>query len=353
MFSPWEGEEFNRLLESFQNGIKKNSTKFSWLDIDKNLSKLGRSKYIRYGIPNHIQGDIEKARLFLCLINPNIEKIVEKNEGIGIQNFYNNSKALSSSDVSLNILDTSGSLKINENFIKNHIINTSAESSILLSELKMIERKLPEFNNKIELNSEVDSKKQKEKFQKENAYYLTHYFANICMAHLGIEKRVRTLAFELDDLKELKKMAKYIANLEAYPFRSKEPNFKFTEVQSKVSMFSARIIIWRICKSINESTEKNMRPIFLFRRFNDGWKKSIRNVLIMDLDFSKEEADDIIDVLLQTYFLTIQKIDYKNTSSSIGKDSLYIRKVDKQSRKIVNKNINKEEFNEIFSDLFR
>ena len=176
------------------------------------------------------------------------------------------------------------------------------------------------------------------------------------MAHLGIDQKVKTFAVELDDLTELKNMSKHIANLEAYPFRSKKPNFKFTEAESKVSMFSARIIIWRICKAIIEFKEQddkgNLRPIFLFRRFNDGWKPSIMNVLTVDLGFSSDEAEDIVEELLQTYFLTIQKIDYKNTTSSIGRESLYIREVNEESKNIENKNIKTTEFNKRFSKLF-
>ena len=76
------------------------------------------------------------------------------------------------------------------------------------------------------------------------------------------------------------------------------------------------------------------------------------NVLTVDLGFSSDEAEDIVEELLQTYFLTIQKIDYKNTTSSIGRESLYIRKVNEESKNIENKNIKTTEFNKRFSKLF-
>lgn len=358
-FSPWEGEEFKNILDSFKDGIKSNSTTFSWVDVDKKLTKIEKNKYVRFGIPNHIHGDIENARLFLCLINPNIGVVKGKKRNEGIRNFYQKAKLVSGSDESLDILGTDDNLKIKDTDIKNHIINTSAESSILLKELDMLEKRLRQIKeNEGSADKKLSEKEliERKKVIQGEAYYLTHYFANICMAHLGIDQKVKTFAVELDDLTELKNMSKYIANLEAYPFRSKNPNFKFTEAESKVSMFSARIIIWRICKAIIESKEQddkeNLRPIFLFRRFNDGWKPSIMNVLTVDLGFSSDEAEDIVEELLQTYFLTIQKIDYKNTTSSIGRESLYIRKVNEESKNIENKNIKTTEFNKRFSKLF-
>ena len=103
-----------------------------------------------------------------------------------------------------------------------------------------------------------------------------------------------------EEWKELKKMSKKIANLEAFPFRSQNPNFtkkeckketSFTnlliESDSKVNLLSARIIIWRIVKYLESPKTK---PIFIFRRFNTFWYNSLLKVLLQDLNITSEEA---------------------------------------------------------------
>ena len=317
-YSPWNDKNINMITELFQNALKQNSNTFSWLKIDSQLEKLKASKYVHYGIPNHIRGDIQNSKLFLCLINPNIATVKDRKRGI--RDFYSKAKKSDETDESLNILGEHREIIINESYIKEHIINTSFDASILLQELKIIE---------------------KTKLQA-NAYYLTHYFSNICMAYLGIDKKVRTFAEELEDLDELKTMSKLIANLEAYPFRGQRPNFEFVSSKTDVSMLSSRIIIWRIVKYlIEKESNSNSKPIFLFRRFNDAWLPSIRNVLKYDLKFTKEKSDELILELHKEFFLTIQKQDYRNASSSVGRESLYRN----------DEKVDKDEFNNLFQSL--
>ncbi|WP_276767547.1 hypothetical protein [Gemella morbillorum] len=317
-YSPWNDRNINALTKLFKEALEENSKSFSWLDIDSNFEKLKGDKYVRYGVPNHIRGDIQNSKLFLCLINPNIAMVKERKRGI--KDFYSAAKKSSKSDESLNILGEHDELIINCSDIKKHIISTASSASILLQELKIIE----------------ETKSQAE------AYYLTHYFSNICMAYLKIDKKVRTFTEELDNLTDLKKMSELIVNLEAYPFRSQRPNFGFVSSKTDVSMLSSRIIIWRIVKYlIGKESNSNSKPIFLFRRFNDAWLPSIRNVLKYDLKFTKEKSDELILELHKEFFLTIQKQDYRNASSSIGRESLYRN----------DEKLDKDEFNNLFQKL--
>ena len=74
IYSPWVDKNVDLLIENFFKSLKNDSTTFSWLNIEENLPN-STEKSIRYGIPNHIRGNIDEATLFLCLVNPNIAKV--------------------------------------------------------------------------------------------------------------------------------------------------------------------------------------------------------------------------------------------------------------------------------------
>lgn len=62
------------MIHSFNVALKTNSNSFSWLEIEKDLPN-STDVNIRYGLPNHIKGNIDEATLFLCLVNPNIDEV--------------------------------------------------------------------------------------------------------------------------------------------------------------------------------------------------------------------------------------------------------------------------------------
>lgn len=316
-FSPWTNN--TEIINSFWEAIEQNSTSFSWTHIDSNLKTLKLSKYEHYGIPNHIRGDIQNSKLYLCLTNPNIAKVDERKKGIS--DFYKSANSINDGDPSLKIIDSFGNHLKNDLFLNNHIMDISSEGSILFQELEMIE----------------NGKKQ------EDTYYLKHYFSNICMAYLGITDKPKSFANRLNpkELQSLKEMSKSIANLESYPFRSQNPNYKLASKKSEINMLSARTIIWRIVK--NEIDAIDINPIFIFRRFNDTWLTSIKNVLKYDLQFTENEINNLLVELHDKYFLTFQKQEFKNSTSSLGRESLYRN----------NKKITSNEFNQLFYNLFK
>ena len=316
-YSPWTNN--TEIINSFWEAIDQNSTSFSWTHIDSNLKTLKLTNYEHYGIPNHIRGDIQNSKLYLCLTNPNIATVDEHKKGIS--DFYKLASNINNGDVSLKIIDSFGNHLKDDSFLNNHIINISSEGSILFQELEIIE----------------NGKKQ------EDTYYLNNYFSNICMAYLGITDKPKSFANRLNpkDIQSLKEMSKSIANLESYPFRSQNPNYQLASQKSEVSMLSARIIIWRIVKNEIDTVDSN--PIFIFRRFNYAWLTSIKNVLKYDLQFTEDEINDLIVELHNKYFLTFQKQEYKNSTNSLGRESLYRN----------NKKITSNEFNHLFYNLFK
>ena len=315
-YNPWSEKKVRDLIMEFENALNDDSKDFSWLNVEEGLSGLESKKLenIHYGIPNHIKGNIDDARLFLCLVNPNIA-LKDKKYKIGIKSYFIEAEKEAGGDSSLKIIDKNSD---REEFITKHIVDCGEESSILYQELSKLKE-----NNSLE-----------------GEYYFSHYFAHICFEYLGKRKvSLNKLPEKLseEEWKKLLDMSKLIANLEAFPFRSKNPGFtkgnstsfanEIVKSKSKVGMLSARLIIWRIVKYLNEkSNQKNenelepVKPVFIFRRFNTAWLQSIMNVLMFDLKFNKNQSKKIIEELHENFFYTIRTQDFDGQSGYVGKN---------------------------------
>ena len=90
---------------------------------------------------------------------------------------------------------------------------------------------------------------------------------------------------------------------------------------SNVSRLSARIIIWRIVKYLNDYKKgiANKRPVFVFRRFDTAWLPSLKKVLCCDLEFKQGDSEKLINTLDQYFFLTIDKKSSNMMRGYIGK----------------------------------
>lgn len=308
MYSPWNDSNIEKMIESFNVALKTNNNNFSWLDIEEDLPE-STDVNIRYGLPNHIKGDIDEATLFLCLVNPNIDKVKIK-ESDGIRTYYEKARELGSGDDSLNILDDKGKLRRDANeYIKKHILDVSETGSILFNELKIV----------------------KQTRSNKDTYYLGHYFPHFIIEFLNKKGSFKNILQDLtDEWGELEKMSKKIANLEAFPFRSQNPNYTYNnnkkatnftnlliESDSKVNLLSARVIIWRIVKYLELSKHK---PAFIFRRFDTFWLPTISKVLQQDLNFTTDEINQIINALHEEFFFTVRKKDYNGQSGYFGRN---------------------------------
>ena len=353
-YNPWTDGNISKLSKDFFEALKNEDKDFSWLNIDsydkkknkekkdkekKDLheelkDKKGKAVSIDYGIPSHVRGDIENGTLFLCLVNPNIDVKVAMCEAIGKQD---------------------------KEDIKKYIFDISSKGGILYKEIV----ELKGMKKLIGLE-ESDEDKNKEKNKK--GYYTANYL-NVILSAIDdyknkdeskskdLKEAVKSFRIfisnleENDDLnkqikeeKEVNKESltyfverlKNIVNLEAFPFRSSTPNFAIDEDNAKdrfanclvnsnsnVSMLSARIIVWKILEYINNPKD-NVKPVFIFRRFNRAWRPSIENVLRKDFfeedkdDSVKEDKniniaiDNIIKKLHEEFFYTIGPKDQDN-----------------------------------------
>ena len=366
--------------------MKNDDKEFSWLKIysydklknkeksdlyEELKDKKGKAVSIDYGIPSHVRGDIENGTLFLCLVNPNIDVKVAMCEACQMKN---------------------------EEDIKKYIFNPGSEGGILYKEIL-------ELKGMKKLIGLKESDEDKNQEKNEIGYYTANYFNVILLAindyknknekeYEDLKKAVkafkrftRTLKnddenkpkndknIKNEDLKNFVEMSKKIVNLEAFPFRSSTPNFAIDEDNAKdrfanclvnsnsnVSMLSARIIIWKILEYIINPKD-NVKPVFIFRRFNRAWRPSIENVLRKDFfekdkdDSIKEDKDDsvkedkdiniaidnIINELHEEFFYTIGPKDQDNMLKMS-------KNIYKENVNIYNKKEKRNEFNKRISD---
>lgn len=310
-YNPWKGKDFDDLLDDFFAALKNDDKEFSWLKIDNGLykelkDKNGRAASIDYGIPSHVRGDVKNGTVFLCLVNPNIDVKVAMCEAVQMKNNKD---------------------------IKKYIFNSSSKGGILYKEL--------------------------EKNGLEKPGYYTDKYLNGLLKIINDSENVENNENSI----YYKEISKKIVNLEAFPFRSSSPNFArkttkdyenrfancLVKSTSKVSMLSARIIIWKILEYINNPKGK-VKPVFIFRRFNQAWRPSIENVLRKDFfekdkdDSVKEDKainiaiDNIIKELHKEYFYTLRHLDNDNFSE-ITKNDIY-----KNNKKISTNEAKYDEF---------
>lgn len=342
-YNPWESNNVNEIIDKFLN----NADNFSWLDIEDNHWKKVNNN-IKFGIPNHVRGDIENAELFICLTNPNIV-INDNNEFNSLKEYYsfeeknhnqkneveNQSeyqiakasveeakKRLEKAQWEFAKIDDCSLTK--DNFtdgesVKNHICAFEADDSILFNELTRYEE------GKVEDLDQV--------------YYLSHYFDQMIKDAycLQSESTNRNLNIILEDKKKLdgtnkaffellKEASKKIVNLESYPFRSQNPGDFGKEIanaKTRVSLFSARIILWRILKWEKSNDDKKTRPIFIFRRYDNFWKKKLQNVLEMDYGVKNSNVEDVLSLLEDEFFYTISKKDNNQQTRYVSQSTIY------------------------------
>lgn len=341
-YTPWAPKIVDEVIDKFLN----NSDDFSWLDIeDYPWEKVNNN--IKFGIPNHVRGDIENADLFICLTNPNIvindnnefnslkeyysfeqeKNHNKKNElenqseyKIAKANFEEAKKRLERAQWELAKIDDCSLNK--DNFkdyesVKKHIYAFEAGDSILFNELTRFEE------GKVEDLDQV--------------YYLSHYFDQMIKDAYCLKtgSKTRDLAIILKDKKKLdgenttflellKEASKKIVNLESYPFRSQKPGEFGKEIADSntcVSLFSARIILWRIFKW--ENSEEKKCPIFIFRRYEDFWEKQIISVLKMDYGVKENNLKDVLSLLEDKFFYTINKKDNKQQTRYVSQATIY------------------------------
>ncbi|MCI2773883.1 hypothetical protein [Staphylococcus petrasii] len=328
-YNPWEQERATHLINNYLQIMDKenesnyftgdfnyNNENFSWLAIEEDLEnkflktneRENFPENIHYGLPNQVHGDIDKATIFQCLLNPNIaledKKRNKRNKKSpapkNLEDFFGKFEVTNTGDLSAHFSNYS-----NEEKIKEHIVDT--ESSMLKKELiQLINLEKSEIN---ELMSE--SKKLKNRF-----YYLGEYLYLLLTRDIDNNKVLNKLKKELikeENYNVVKENAEklMICNLEVFPFRSKSPNLGFKDqrfgrdlVETEVDavLFGARVILRRIALYLQQNINNNVQPIFIFRRYDTIWKDLIETVLKNDYKVNDEDAEEMLKEMEDEYF---------------------------------------------------
>ena len=305
IFNPWQNDEGKKLIKKFVDNINESDSNiyFSWLDIldtdkqwkkpdnedsEKEVKDKHKHVNMRYQIPTHFHGDIDKAVIFHCMENPRgylgewkDSEIDKEFQGETLNEFYlySASKRKEKSKILKEIIRERYQLEKNsiEENLKKEIINIiySYEESALGREIEhmyKIDKKKEEFcnfdfENKGELSKTVLLK---------DYYYLKEYYSQLIQTNKKLDfKKLK------NEKKAVKKIADKICNVEIYPFSCAQPNLGGNGIGRKIllnsdlSRLGAYIVLRRIYKYLNDKKEK---PVIVFRKYDRAWEKLFNKI---------------------------------------------------------------------------
>ena len=305
IFNPWQNDEGKKLIKKFVDNINESDSNiyFSWLDIldtdkqwkkpdnedsEKEVKDKHKHVNMRYQIPTHFHGDIDKAVIFHCMENPRgylgewkDSEIDKEFQGETLNEFYlySASKRKEKSKILKEIIRERYQLEKSsiEEDLKKEIINIiySYEESALGREIEhmyKIDKKKEEFcnfdfENKGELSKTVLLK---------DYYYLKEYYSQLIQTNKKLDfKKLK------NEKKAVKKIADKICNVEIYPFSCAQPNLGGNGIGRKIllnsdlSRLGAYIVLRRIYKYLNDKKEK---PVIVFRKYDRAWEKLFNKI---------------------------------------------------------------------------
>ena len=348
IFSPWHKTEGEILITEFKNHVTKyNREDFSWLNIlnkDKRweeflekkpewnkLDDKNKNLNMRYQVPTHFHGDINRAIIFHCMENPRGylggygDNQIDSGFGeTNLKEYYGKSyKLLNEDNSKRKTIKTIKSIlraysedidvkeiiqeryqleedekeEISTEHIKK-IVYSDTESA-LGREIKHIYRK---NENEEFCNFDFENKGQKSKsVLLKDYYYLKEYYSHLIQTNQKLDfKKLKCMKGKVTAI------ANKICNLEIYPFSCAQPKLGEEGVGEKILLHSdlsrlgAYIILRRIYMylSIEEHTEK---PIFVFRKYNMSWKKLFRRI-ISEITVGDYNTEEIMQILEKNFF---------------------------------------------------
>jgi hypothetical protein len=317
MFNPWQNEEGQMLIQRFVNTINNpdSNKDFSWLEIldgdgqwekednQKTKNEINdKNKHVnmRYQIPTHFHGDIDKAIIFHCMENPRgylgdwkDNQIDKEFAGANLEEFYikSASKRKEKSKILKEIIRERYQLEkssIEEN-LKKEIINIiySHEESSLGREIEHI-YKQDKYNKYY--NFDFESEKSKTKLLKDY-YYFKEYYSQLIQTDQNLV--FKKLKNEKEAVKEI---ADKICNVEIYPFSCDNPNLGKNGIgreillKSDLSRLGAYIVLRRIYRYLNDKTDK---PVIVLRKYS-AWEELFIEIL-KEVEKEEKQKDKIFE----------------------------------------------------------
>ena len=349
-FSPWHQDKGEKLIQDFADYVNDdNSTNdFSWLDIldedsDSQWKKLNddkikkevkdKSKHVnmRYQIPTHFHGDIDNAVLFYCMENPrgyiedsDMDTWAEKqmHGKQTIDDYYKYTAKLRDetwkNETSQKIIKERYNLNdFTNDPIEKIIYSNSKDETPLRRELVNMFKEEPKFFQEEYILKK--DKRSKKPVLSDKYYYISRYYAqlleingeNLSKYNIKSEDKEEAQEAQVEQDKATK-ISEKICNVEIYPFSSSEPKLEGKGIgntillNSDLSRLGAYIVLRRIYRYLNDKTEKPVKPVIVFRKYDRAWEKLFRKIFEEVKGKNQDFDDKIVLCLLEERFFYCQ-----------------------------------------------
>ena len=350
IFSPWHQDKGEKLIQDFADYVNDdNSTNdFSWLDIldedsDSQWKKLNddkikkevkdKSKHVnmRYQIPTHFHGDIDNAVLFYCMENPrgyiedsDMDTWAEKqmHGKQTIDDYYKYTAKLRDetwkNETSQKIIKERYNLNdFTNDPIEKIIYSNSKDETPLRRELVNMFKEEPKFFQEEYILKK--DKRSKKPVLSDKYYYISRYYAqlleingeNLSKYNIKSEDKEEAQEAQVEQDKATK-ISEKICNVEIYPFSSSEPKLEGKGIgntillNSDLSRLGAYIVLRRIYRYLNDKTEKPVKPVIVFRKYDRAWEKLFRKIFEEVKGKNQDFDDEIVLCLLEERFFYCQ-----------------------------------------------
>ncbi|HBI0959558.1 TPA: hypothetical protein ACYS2D_001813 [Staphylococcus aureus] len=321
----WNKNEIKQKSELYHNYFENPNKEesFSWInEKDKDsLKKINISKSMKWGIPNHILGDIDNSKFIIGLLNPGINMKQDEAENCNTVGEYIEKELKSEkkelkeiSFPSKEVYEKKINTELNkDDFYYNHILS---KENVLSQELKKL--------YKIYNNDNLFFENMEQKKMKNIGYYFSMYFKGVFnsfelaknhyknifekmeKARVNVGSEVIQQKFE----EALLKMP--ITNIELIPYRTeKKPN----QMELESSKISANAIIEKIIQ--DQHTIVILRSYDTEKGYN--WKNLLKEICEeKNIDFKSQiEPSIYIFVNPQNGSISKQNIKPANSNNSL------------------------------------
>ena len=336
-FSPWHQEKGQELIQKFVDIVNNDQSTedFSWLDIldaderwkefeDDKLKKEikeNKQKYtnMRYQIPEHCHGDIDKAIIFHCMENPRgyVSDSLwgkKKESALFLKDYYkktaDNREENNRNESVEEIIKERYKLEHRYKLEKIDFKFEKFVKKVIFSEESALES---DFNHMFNIFNKEDFEK-KYSFQKSSKDLIEFYFLKNFYYQLIQDNRVPNIK-ELEGKREqVETFSKQFCNLEIYPFSASNPSLKSGEIGDKFINYSdlSRLGIYIILRRVyiylinKKENEKEQNPVFILRKYETAWENLFKRIFEEVKEKNQSFDNELVLSLLEKGFFYCQ-----------------------------------------------